>query len=345
MSLEVEHVVEPRPLRLHVLRMLPVVLILGLLVHFVLPRLGEIDESFKTLRHMVPWAIGLAIIAEVLSYTANGALLQSVVRIAGDRISLRRSIVIELGAATVALVAAGALGFGAAIYKWTQKSGVSRETAALASWLPSVFDSISLIVFALAGAIELLRAHQLSRPSIIALSLVISVLALIIAALIVLMEKEEWLVAIAARATAVLHRLRQKSKSTVLLDSAERATAAWDTLRSRGWLRPASCSLLYLTFDLAALRMVFLAARQPVTFSVLIAGYGVPILLGRASFLPGGIAVIEVAMAAIYGGLGVPANVAVVVVLIYRLLSFWLPTAIGIPLAVGLQSKAVSSRA
>src|SRR4051794_28787911 len=109
--------------------MVPIVIILGLIVHFVLPRIGQIDESFKTMRQLAPWAIALAVVAEVISYVSNGALLRSVICLAGDRISLRRSIAIELGAASVALVAAGALGFGAAIYKWTQKRGISRETA------------------------------------------------------------------------------------------------------------------------------------------------------------------------------------------------------------------------
>ena len=45
------------------------------------------------------------------------------------------------------------------------------------------------------------------------------------------------------------------------------------------------------------------------------------------------------AMAALYGGLGVPANVAVVAVLTYRLISFWLPAAVGIPVAIALQSR------
>ena len=43
---------------------------------------------------------------------------------------------------TLALVAAGALGFGAAIYKWTNSSGVSRETAG-APALTSSSGSIS----------------------------------------------------------------------------------------------------------------------------------------------------------------------------------------------------------
>jgi len=337
-TFHVEHVIEPRPLHLRALRMVPVVVILGLIVHFVLPRIGEIDESFETMRTLAPWAIALAVIAEVFSYISNGALLRSVVCLAGDRISLRRSIVIEMAAASVALVAAGALGFGAAIYKWTQKRGVSRETAVLASWLPSVFDSISLIVFALIGAIALLRAHQLTRTSFIALTIVISLLSLAIAALMILMARNEWMIAIATKVTELMRRVRPKS-SNVLIESAQRAGGAWTTLRGRGWVRPALYSLMYLTFDVIALRLIFAAAHQPVTMSVVLAGYGVPMLLGRASFLPGGIAVIEVAMAALYGGMGIPANVAVVVVLTYRLLSFWVPTAIGVPIAVGLQSS------
>lgn len=328
---------EPRPLRLRVLRMVPIVVVLGLVVHFVLPRLGQIDESFRTMRTLAPWAIALAIVAEAVSYVANGALLRAVVYLGGDKLSLRRSMAIEIAAASVALVAAGALGFGAAIYKWTQKRGVSRETAVLASWLPSVFDSMTLIIFALAGAISLVRAHQLTRTSFIALTIVISLLSVAIAAMMVLMARNEWMIAIATRVTALLKRVRPKS-SDVLIESAERAGSAWTTLRARGWLQPLLYSLMFLAFDVVCLRFVFAAAHQPVSMSILLAGYGVPMLLGRASFLPGGIAVIEVAMAAIYGGLGIPANVAVVVVLTYRLISFWMPTAIGVPIAIGLQS-------
>jgi len=110
-------------------------------------------------------------------------------------------------------------------------------------------------------------------------------------------------------------------------------------MRAGGWARPAICSLLFLVFDVLALRYAFLAAGQHLFISTILAGYGVPLLLGRSSFLPGGIAVVEVAMAALYGGLGVPGNVAVVVVLTYRLISFWLPALVGIPIAIALESR------
>lgn len=49
-------------------------------------------------------------------------------------------------------------------------------------------------------------------------------------------------------------------------------------------------------------------------------------------------------MAALFGGLGVPTHVAIVGVLTYRLISFWLPTAIGIPIAIALQSRPSPAR-
>mgnify|MGYP001769238907 CR=1 FL=1 len=63
-----------------------------------------------------------------------------------------------------------------------------------------------------------------------------------------------------------------------------------------------------------------------------------PKLLGKAAFfLPGGVGIIEGTMAALYNGLGVPPGVTVVVILGYRVLSFWIPTLLGFPLIVYFQ--------
>src|SRR5213595_1728409 len=163
---------EPRTKR-HIFRVLPVVRVLGLLVHFVLPRIDTIQDALLTIRTMAPWAIALAFAMEALSYAANGELLQSIVNLMGERISLRRALAIEIGAGPVAVVAAGALGFGASIYRWTRNSGLSQRTSMLASWLPSVFDSITLVGFGLLSAIALLVRHELSRTTMIALAIVI----------------------------------------------------------------------------------------------------------------------------------------------------------------------------
>src|ERR1043166_2602138 len=81
---------DSKPLKLRILRAAPVVIILGLLGHLLLPRLDTIADSFHTVRTLKPWAIVIALLMEALSYVANGALLQSVVQLNGDRLSRRR---------------------------------------------------------------------------------------------------------------------------------------------------------------------------------------------------------------------------------------------------------------
>lgn len=326
----------PRPVQLHILRILPVVLILGLLVHLLLPRIGTLKESLQTMRSMLPIPLALAVIVEGLSYVANGNVLRSVLHLAGERLAIGRAVAIELGAATVSLVAAGALGFGASIYRWTRGRGISKQAAMLASWLPSLFDSIALVVFALISAVELLITHKLSRTTLIALTVVVSALSGAVIALVVLLMRGEQTVAIAERVARFIKRVRPSSDPSILVEGVRRAVVTWRTMRRGGWAAPITSSLLVLTFDLLCLRYAFVATGYQVKFHLLLAGYGVPILLGRASFIPGGIAVIEVAMAALFTGLGVPPHVAVVGVLTYRVISFWIPSLAGIPIAIAL---------
>jgi uncharacterized protein (TIRG00374 family) len=89
------------------------------------------------------------------------------------------------------------------------------------------------------------------------------------------------------------------------------------------------------------LYLVFVAAGHRVSPAVLLAGYGLPLLLGKAPLLPGGVGIVESTMTALYTGLGVPNAVVVVVVLIYRFFSFWLPSLLGFPLVPYLQHVAV----
>ncbi|HXH37077.1 MAG TPA: YbhN family protein [Thermoanaerobaculia bacterium] len=334
-----EHADEPRPLKLRILRAVPVLLILGLLVHFLLPRLDSIENSVKTMQTLAPWAIVLSLVMQTLSYVANGALLQAVVKLGGGRMSFRRAAAIEMGAASVAIVAAGVLGFGAAIYRWARDGGVSAQAAMVASWLPSVFDSAALVLFALISGIELILVHKLSRLTVIALVIVVSLLTLAIVLATALLARNDWMKAISKAASRIVKRFRPQWDDSGLKATVRGASSMWEKMRRGAWLRPACCSMMVLTFDLLTLRYAFLATGHSLHLSLLLAGYGVPLLLGRASFLPGGIAVVEVAMAALYGGLGVPTSVAVVAVLTYRLISFWLPSLLGIPIAITLHSS------
>ena len=65
-----------REVKLHLKRAIPLIIFLGLVGHFILPRLGTIEHSASIIPTMLPWALAAALAAQVLSYVSNGAVLQ-----------------------------------------------------------------------------------------------------------------------------------------------------------------------------------------------------------------------------------------------------------------------------
>ena len=87
-----------------------------------------------------------------------------------------------------------------------------------------------------------------------------------------------------------------------------------------------------MSFDILTLASLFWAAGYRIRLAVLVAGYGIPQLLGKLTVVLGGVGVVETSMVGLYTLLGTPKPSAVVIVLAYRLFSFWIPTLVGIAL-------------
>ena len=313
---------------------MPLIIFLALVVHLLLPRIAVLDQSLHVFRSLSIGILTAALAAQTLSYVANGALLRVIVVSSRERLPLPHATAIVMAASTVCLIAGGIVGYGAAVYQWTRKSGTSRETAAIAAWLPSAFDAAALVVVAMLSAIELLHGSRLPRPAIVAVIVVMSLLLVVIIGSFFAVSRADRLVALLRRAPLLRSRL-----TGTIEELPRRLNVVSKALRQRGGIEAAACAILNLVFDIITLALVFLAAGYRVPPSVLIAGYGVPLLIGRSSFLPGGIAVVEVGMSALYTALGVPAQIAIAVILIYRFISFWLPTLAGIPVAIVLQTR------
>jgi uncharacterized protein (TIRG00374 family) len=115
---------------------------------------------------------------------------------------------------------------------------------------------------------------------------------------------------------------------------------AADLLVSGGWRGPLLGAVFNIGFDMLTIYFLFIAVGHQVSLGVLLTGYGLPLLLGKMAFMvPGGLGVIESTMTALYASLGVAKAEVVVVVLAYRILSFWLPLILGFPIIIILQRK------
>jgi glycosyltransferase 2 family protein len=321
------------------LQKLGILAVLGVAVHLILPQITSLENSWQVLKSLIPWAVSLAFVAQVLSYLGSGYLLQTVLYLTRESIKLWRSTLIVLGAASVGMVAGGMIGSSAAIYRWTRQEEGHPEGATLASILPSIFNNLVLVLVSLFGLVHLLLVHNLSQAQLIGFSATLLILGSIIGATIFGLQHRVRATAVMVWIASILARLRRKSfYPSVTQAFAANLFSAWDSLRSGAWREPALGAVLNVAFDMLTLFFLFVAAGHDVSLGVLLAGYGLPLLLGKMAFVvPGGVGVVEGSMAALYDGLGVPDPITVVVVLGYRLISFWLPSFSGFPIAAYLQ--------
>jgi uncharacterized protein (TIRG00374 family) len=327
------------PLTIRIGRYLPRLLILGLAVHLILPQLTSLEYSLKVIESMAIWAVGLAIVAQLFSYLGSGYQLYSIVAIVHQRISILFGIIITLAASSIGLVAGGVLGNTAAIYGWVHKKGISVEGAGLAGTLPLILNNITLIFVTFVGLVYLLIIHQLTTSKTIFFIVILMFLLIFIIVIICGLRHRLQLTSLAIRIAGWWARINKRSyKATDTENTMIRLFKAWDVLSRGGWQRPLLGAGMNIGFDILSLYFIFIAAGYHVRLGVLLAGYGMPMLLGKMAFLiPGGVGVVEGTMAVLYKGLGVPDPVVVVVILIYRFISFWVPSFIGFPAAAYLQ--------
>jgi len=327
-------------------RYLPILIILGLAVYLLLPQIASLEHSWSVVQSMTWWAVALAVVAQALSYLGCGFMLHAILDIEQQKLSMWKGALITMAAFSVGLVAGGWVGSAAATYSWIHKENHDENTAALAGTLPALLNNAVLVGVSLIGILYLLVVHDLSKLQLIEFVIVLLILGLTATGGVVALRFPETAIRVAVWLTGRWATLRRKpSTSETTIAAVRQFVVAWDSLRKGRWERPLLGAIANIGFDMLTLYFLFMAAGHNVSLGILFAGYGLPLILGKIAFLlPGGVGVIEASMVALYDSLQVPDAVSVVVILGYRLFSFWLPTLLGFAAATYLSGKSSSTK-
>jgi uncharacterized membrane protein YbhN (UPF0104 family) len=95
------------------------------------------------------------------------------------------------------------------------------------------------------------------------------------------------------------------------------------------WTKVGGYGLANWLADAAVLAISILAIGAPVPWRALLLVYGLAMVVGSLGITPGGIGFVEGTLCVGLVSTGVPAALALAAVLLYRLVSFWLMTAVG----------------
>jgi uncharacterized protein (TIRG00374 family) len=124
------------------------------------------------------------------------------------------------------------------------------------------------------------------------------------------------------------------------------ASLARSALTGRAFLASFGFASADLLFDLLSLDLVFLALRYQPGFGPLAVAYAAANIASAIPLTPGGLGVVEVTLVAVTVGFGAPRATAVLAVLGYRIINYWLPLIPGAIayLRLRLRSATASSR-
>jgi uncharacterized protein (TIRG00374 family) len=314
-------------------------------LYLLIPKLAGLKQTWGKLGRGDPLWLAAGAALELLSIAGYATLFRTVFGRGVPRIDWRASLQIPLaGIAAIRLVAAAGAG-GVAVTAWALgRAGMSAQQIAC-RMVASLVVQYSVYLCALVACGLGLWTGIFDGGGSFAVTIVPAAFAAVLMAAVLSLallprDVEQRLARVGSRTGALGWVARRLAKAPDALGSGVRAAGDLARQRRPGLLGAAA----YWGFDIAVLGVCFHAFGTVVPVAVLVVGYFLG-TLGSLLPLPGGIGGVEGGMIGAFVAFGVPAGSAVIAVLAYRAISFWLPTLPGIAGYLALRSTVRKWRA
>jgi uncharacterized protein (TIRG00374 family) len=310
------------------LRRLVWVLSFFLVLHYlVVPELAGARDSASVLAHLNPLLVFVAVAAEAGSLVAYAQLTRSLLP-ADNRPGILAILRVQLATLGASHVIPGGTAAGTALgYRLLRRAGVSAPNTSFvlgAQSLGSAAVLCALLWIALAVSIPIRGANAAYLSIAIVGALVIGGFALLIFAVSRGSRAAERVVhAVAHRLPFVDGNALSGFVHDLVARFRELATDRLLLVRAAGW-----AGLQWLA-DAASLWVFLAAVGVHLEPDGLLIAFGLANLSAAIPLTPGGVGVYEAVLTSSLVGFGVPHAEAIIAVLVYRLVEFWLPIPVG----------------
>jgi uncharacterized membrane protein YbhN (UPF0104 family) len=310
-------------------------------IQFVVPQLSALGPTLHRLRAGDPNWLAFGVVLEVLSLGAYIALFRTVFSCHGVRIGWKASYQITMAGVVATKLFAAAGAGGVALTIWALRASglsaraVARRVLAMEFFLYGVYVG-TLVVVGIGLRSGLFGGHA---PWTLTLAPAVLGASVIVVLLSVRVLPDDF-----ERRMKPLAGARRGRRLVARLASAPWAVhdalgIVFSLIRER---KPGLIgAIAYWGFDIATLWACFHAFGSPPPVAVTVMAYFVG-ALANALPLPGGLGGVEAGTIGIFLAFGTHGSLAILAVLSYRLISFWLPTIPGA--AAYLQLRRTVSR-
>jgi len=232
---------------------------------------------------------------------------------------------------------------GAIMYVRTmEREGVPARRTSLALGLAVLCSDIALALIFLVGLIYSVIKQKLPAGYIAAALIMIPILAALVGIVFLLAFHRDLGARIVRKVAGVLHRVIHRiDPEAVATTAGELVAEARAALTGRRFATAMGLSLANWLLDILVLYWFFLAVGHHQKFGALLVAYAVANIAAAIPLTPAGLGFVEATLIAVSVLFGAPRHIAVVAVLGYRLVNFWLPLPVG--LFAYIHSRATTS--
>lgn len=320
------------------MRKFPVVLVLFLGAVFVIFSFSELEQTVETLQRGNLWYILLAFLIQIGWFILVGISYRSLYRLLEMKESILNLTKVAAAATFVNVIMPTAGVGGIAIFvNAAKKDGHPTGKVTLAAALFVLFDYAAFLAVLALGWVVLIRRNDLNAGEITA-SLILLVIASILAFTLYLGSRSanamgNFLARLASLVNAISRPIIQRGylREERAYEFAHEMADGLSSLpnRPRGLLKPLFLAFLNKGLLICVLLCSFLAFQVPFSGGTIIGGFAIGYLFMIVSPTPSGIGVVEGALPLALRSLRVVWSQAVVITIVYRAMTFWVPLGVG----------------
>lgn len=329
-----------------------IILLLGIGIWILIPKLIGLKETLDLLKQVKYWALLLALFSESFFYIGSAILTRAVLSMTGDRLKFTNVIKISvLDSFSVQFLPLGTFGEGAVNYFFL------REKKVRASHIFLMFIARTIIVYLVFAAIWLIGVafsptnHSLGPTALTVIWITYLTAFAVFFYFISLYFRKPLLIQRVAKFARILNRIGRILKVgriplEKIPDYVQKFYDAAKMLARNRQLQinAALGAVLFWSGDILCLYFSLLGFGYAAHLPIVIFAYAAARILSLISFIPGGLGITEGTLALIFIGFGIPASTALAAVLIFRLISFWLPVPVGAASFISLRKNYIKEK-
>ena len=302
------------------------VIFLFVFEYLLLPEIASARKNVHILTRANLWLLLAAIVLEVAALLAYAELSRTV--FAPDSPKRWAMLRINMSSLAISHVVPGGTAAGGALgYRLLTAQDVPGSTAAYGLATQGVGSALVLNVIFWICLLISIPLHGINRIYGYASLLGVLLLAAIGGTVLLLTKgqrhADDWIRAIARR----LPFIKEDKVAGLIEHVADRLNILFSNKRLLG--KALAWAAANWLLDAACLWFILLAFGQSVMPINLLVAYGLANILAAIPLTPGGLGVIEFTLSGALVGFGLPASIAYLSVISWRLINFWLPIPLG----------------